>query len=139
MLEELANTKPIAVEYARKASYLGVSGSELEIGLPPSESLSRDALVRDGLRGTIEGILQNAAGRKLALKVTIKAGLSVPTPPVAEIEGVPEEVPASPPSPTEEIAKPAEAAAAAASEVEEDVHNDPLIKDALRIFEAEIQ
>ena len=88
VMEHLANTKPIAVEYARKATFLAMTDNELEIGLPPAESLSRDALVRDGLRGTIEGILQNASGRKLALKVSLKDGLTVPAPPVAELEDV---------------------------------------------------
>ncbi len=139
VLEELANTKPIAVEYARKASFLGESDRELEIGLPPSENLSRDALMRDGLRSTIEGILKNASGRSMALKVTIKAGLSVPAPPVAEVEESPEESPEAPQAPVEPGPGSTAGSAGGEPEAEEDIHNDPLIKDALRIFEAEIQ
>jgi len=139
VLEELANTKPIAVEYARKASFLGESDRELEIGLPPNENLSRDALMRDGLRSTIEGILKNASGRSMALKVTIKEGLSVPAPPVAEVEESPEETPESPQAPVEPAPGSTTGSDGDAPEAEEDIHNDPLIKDALRIFEAEIQ
>ena len=63
---------------------------EFEIGLPPGENLSRDALLRDGLRASIEKILLAASGQKLALKVTLKDGLVVPAPPLTEIEDVPE-------------------------------------------------
>ena len=140
VMEHLANTKPIAVEYARKATFLAMTDNELEIGLPPAESLSRDALVRDGLRGTIEGILQNASGRKLALKVSLKDGLTVPAPPVAELEDVLEtpEAPSEAPAPANPVAEAADVPAEQAATAD-DIHNDPLIKDALRIFEAEIQ
>ena len=111
--------------------------SKTEIGLPPGESLSRDALVRDGLRGAIEEILQAASGQKLALKVSLKDGLTVPEPPAAEIEDLPEEPapPAAEQAPQASAGDPAADGAAGG----EDIHNDPLIKDALRIFEAEIQ
>ncbi len=138
MLEELANTKPIAVEYARKGTFLNKTDREFEVGMPTSEALSRDALLRDGLRSTIEGILQKASGEKLSLIVTLKDGLSVPAPPAAEIE---EEVPAEPveEEPSAEASSEPASAGGEAARADDDIHDDPLIKDALRIFEAEIQ
>jgi len=136
VLEQLSNTKPIAVEYARKATFLGMAGGELEIGLPPTENLSRDALMRDGLRSTIEKIIEGACGQKLALKVSLKDGLTVPEQAAEEIEPEPEPRPDPVPVPAPE---PVQAESPPEGEAEEDIHNDPLIKDALRIFEAEIQ
>ena len=142
VLEELANSKPIAVEYARKGTFLSKNDREFEVGLPPSEALSRDALLRDGLRSTIEGILQRASGEKLALMVTLKDGLSVPDLPEAEAEEAPPAAPPEEEKPADPVADEPAAEGADGGEAtttDEDIHDDPLIKDALRIFEAEIQ
>ncbi|MFT4547343.1 MAG: DNA polymerase-3 subunit gamma/tau [Pseudoalteromonas tetraodonis] len=141
VLEELSNTKPIAVEYARKSTFLGMTNKDFEIGLPPSEGLSRDALLRDALRSTIEGILQKASGVKINLIVSLKEGLTVPDMPVFDSDD-PEPEPEQQPAAVAQQAAKAEAAAAEEGDpaaAEEDIHDDPLIKDALRIFEAEIQ
>ena len=132
VLVDLADSKPIAVEYARKAAFLGMGDKEFEIGLSPADGLSRDALMRDGVRSAIEKILEKVSGTKRALKVSLREGLVVAAAPVIEVEEEPAPVAAAP------VAEP-EPEEAAPEAAEEDIHDDPLIKDALRIFEGEIQ
>ncbi len=158
VVEQLQHDKPIAAAYALKAQYVSLTDRHLVIGVPKEEDHARNALLRDNVRTPIEQLIARAAGRPVELKVELRSDFTPVELPIeddemlpaddsfaageesamgrtAEDYGEPDFAPArSRPSIPSPVEPPTEPAAPA-----EDFYNDPLIKDALRIFEAEIK
>jgi len=159
VVEQLQRDKPIAAAYALKARYLSMSESHLVVGVPKEEDHARNALLRDSVRAPIEQLLARAAGRALGLTVELRSDLAPVELSVDDdemlsadrsfapgeesalaraVEDYGEEsraASAPSPPPGASVSTPPTAQEAAGG----DFYNDPLIKDALRIFEAEIQ
>lgn len=134
IVEVLGKTKPIAAGYTLKAQFLSVDHRYFTVGLPREEDHARDALLRERMRTAIEELLEKSTGQKLSFKVELRDDVEPVEIPIDEEE----EIPAPWEGPTTSQPK------AAASEeppppVGDDFYKDPLIQDALRIFEAEIK
>jgi DNA polymerase-3 subunit gamma/tau len=158
VVEQLQHDKPIAAAYALKAQYISVNDRHLVIGVPKEEDHARNALLRDNVRTPIEQLLGKGAGRPLELKVELRSDFAPIELPVEEDEMLPsddsftagEESAMGPTaedygerdfdSPSNRPSRPSQADSPTEQVVTaEDFYSDPLIKDALRIFEAEIK
>jgi DNA polymerase-3 subunit gamma/tau len=138
VLEHLLRVKPMAAAFAQKAVFADDDGRHFTIALAPDEAMAKDSLQRDRMRTTIEETLTSIKGGPRKLRVETREGIQAASPPPELAE---QEEPAPEPSYSEPAAQkkapPAEPKAEPASD--EEMYNDPLIKDALDIFDAEIQ
>ncbi len=112
--------------------FQGLSGTTLTIALPPSAREGMESLVGDRGRKEAEGKLAKILGK--SVKLILEIGDDVPEPEIpAEVEPEPpvETKPATTTAPVSETALPADAMEA--------FKDDPLIRQALELFSAEIQ
>ena len=148
VLAELDRTKRMLLSStASEASFLRLDGRQFIVGLPVSLASSKGALERPGTKPALEELLQKFSGQRLELKVEVSEAVaeapqlevsapavpapeSAPTPPAAAKE--------KPASPKAAKAAEEEEAAARAAKLEEEFRNDPLIKEALLLFDAKI-
>ena len=144
VLEHLERFKPIAAAYAQKAVFLSEDDRHFSVAVDAADGLTRDSILRDRTRLAIEDALAKVKGAPRKLRVEAKEGVTPAAPPPerAEVEeprpAEPEASP-TPPPPAEPppAAKPAaEEPAAAAGD---DMYDDPLIKEAIDLFEAEVK
>ena len=106
--------------------------------MSPEESIAEGMITSERIKPVIEKCLTSMLGAR-KFKVILKEGISVPEPPphLAEIEEetekpVEEKSNTSPPQDLEENKVEKE-------EQSDDIYNDPLIKEALEVFEAVIR
>ena len=135
IVEVLQKTKPIAAGYTLKAQFLKVDHRYYTVGLPTEEDHARDALLRDRMRTAVEELLEKSTGHKLALKVELRDDVEKVEIPIEEEEEIPAPIattqaPAAQAAPAEEEPPPPPAG--------DDFYKDPLIKDALEIFETDL-
>lgn len=145
--------------WLRDAHFLSDADDEVSVGFPTSKAISRDSLDRH--RGFIEEAMLVIAGRKKRLSLVVRNDLE-PAPPVeipdeapepqptaAESVGPTDAPPFSPDGPTSapraqtqpstaSNESPASGETAEQSTVEDEFHNDPLIREALTEFEATV-
>ena len=140
MIEDLANTKPMVAAYAQKAVFSGDDGKSFTVAVAPGDEMAKESLLRDRLRGSIEDLLLKIKGSRRKLRAETKEGIqpSAPPPEQAEAEEPPPEYPPDPAlePPAPERAPPEPGAKAGDPA---DIHNDPLVDDAVDIFEAEMK
>ena len=144
VLEMLERTKPIAAAYAQKAAFLEEDGRNFTIAVDPSDALTKDSLLRDRTREAIEAALTKIKGEPRRLRVELKEGIQpvAPPPEFAEEEEPPpanlfdSSPPPTPPEPTPSADPSGKSGSGSASD---DIYDDPLIKEALDLFEAEIK
>jgi len=138
--DELGRKFPMQSGYAAEASWLRVEGRHFVIGVPESHRIAGQSLERPNVKAALEDILHRLSGQKLALKVEVSADVAVAPAPEVSAPPSPE-----PPPPSEEKVSPKKAkeaeeqeAAAKATKLEAEFRDDPLIQEALRLFDAKI-
>ncbi len=137
ILEHLCNNKPIAAEYAQKAVFAEDDGTHFTVAIAPQETIAKESLMRDRTRMPIEELLESMRGSRRELKIELRDGIKPDIPPVemAEEEEPPANLSESTSHEEQSTGHDQEDSPAAA----DDMYSDPLIKDALEIFEAEIK
>ena len=135
ILDHLSSNKPIAAEYAQKAVFAEDDGMYFTVAISPEETIARESLLRERTRGPIEELLTSMSNAPRKLKIELREGVR------------PTIIPAEMPEEDEPKSQPQESAPVQENTsnniqpepAEDDVYNDPLIKEALEIFEAEIK
>ncbi len=135
ILDHLSSNKPIAAEYAQKAVFAEDDGMYFIVAISPEETIARESLLRERTRGPIEELLTSMSNAPRKLKIEFREGVS-PTiiPPEMPEEDEPKNQPQESAPVQENTSNNTQPEPA-----EDDVYNDPLIKEALEIFEAEIK
>ena len=135
--EELGRKYPMQRGYAAEASFLCVKDRQFMIGVPEEHRVAGQSLERPNVKTAIEDILARLSGRKLTLKVEVRADIAAAPAPEVSAPVAPEPEPEKP-SPKQAKAAAADEAAGLAAKLEEEFRNDPLIQEALRLFDAKI-
>ncbi len=150
---EVDQQRPLASAWLRAGHFQRQEGKYFVLAFSPDDDFARDSLIRPNNKGFIEGILKKLSGQNLTLKLETGEDL-----PASSAPAEPGEIPAQPiesepepaPPPLEQpereslpaaakaAPKPAPAAEKKAGR-KDDFHEDPLIQDALEVFEAEIK
>jgi DNA polymerase-3 subunit gamma/tau len=100
---------------------LGIEGNVVNVGLPSTETVARESLLRPPTRKFLDGVFTELLGKPMEIAVLLDPSL---TPPPASEMALPMGLdPIPSPAPTE--AAPTE-----------DFYNDPLIKAAIETFKA---
>lgn len=145
--------RPLMSGWTQGVQFLEQSGRNFVIGFSPGNLFARDSMMREKSKLFVEELLEAHGGSKMTLQCEIKD--SIPEPEVPEIEEpvpdppfrVKEPKPAEKPAAKQERTPEPEPEANAEPEIveaepkvdEEKFKNDPLIQEALRIFEAEVE
>jgi DNA polymerase-3 subunit gamma/tau len=112
-IEQAATRRPLIRGWIDAATLLGSEGRFLTIGFPPEQKTAMESLSFPRNREFIESILKEISGRELKLKLELKEGL---------------------PNTTASAA-----AEAKKANPQESFRDDPLIREALEIFQGEIK
>ncbi|MFL6543347.1 MAG: DNA polymerase III subunit gamma/tau [Chthoniobacterales bacterium] len=112
-IEQVAKRRPLIHGWVDAATPLGSEGRFFTLGFPPEEKTAMESLSFPRNREFLESILNEISGRELKLKLELK-------------EGLPNK-------------KPAAAAESKKSNPQEAFRDDPLIREALEIFQGEIK
>jgi len=140
--DELGRKFPMQSGYAAEASWLRAEGRDFVIGVPESHRIAGQSLERPNVKAALEEIILRLSGKKLALRVEISADVEVaPAPEVSAPAPAPAAAPAPEPvkaSPKKAKEAEEEEAAAKAARLEAEFRDDPLIQEALRLFDAKI-
>ena len=118
LLIQVRAKRPIIKPWLELGTLLGIQNDTFLIGFPKNESSAMDNILRPNNRKFIEELASSLAGKPVTLKCEIREGLVV-TPP--ELPAMKEELPPDP-----------------KAKADDDFKNDPKIKKAMEIFEAEI-
>jgi DNA polymerase-3 subunit gamma/tau len=139
--DEMEHRKlPLQRSYAIEASFLRAEGRHFVIGVPESQRGAGQSLERPGARSVVEDILYKLTGQKFSLKVEVSAAVEeAPAPVVSTPLAIPEPlVEKEKPAAKASKAAEAEEAAAKAARLEDEFRDDPLIREALSLFDAKI-
>ncbi len=118
LLLQVRAKRPIIKPWLEVGALLGIQNDTFLIGFPRESAGAMENILRPNNRKFIEELASSLAGKPVVLKCEIREGLVV-TPP--ELPAVKEELPPDP-----------------KAKAGEDFKNDPKIKKAMEIFEAEI-
>ena len=148
--------RPLMSGWTQGAQFLDQNGRNFVIGFSPGNKFARDSMMRDKSRVFVEELLEQLSGTKLSLQCEIRD--NIPEPEVPHLDDPPEAEPGPGPrfeepkpakKPEKQPERPAEPEPEADSEPEiveaeppvdeEKFKNDPLIQEALRLFEAEVE
>jgi DNA polymerase-3 subunit gamma/tau len=135
VLEHLANHKPIAAEYAQKAVFAEDDGSHFTVAIDPKETIAKESLLRDRTRKPIEELLESMSHSPRKLKIELRDGVKPNILPAEMDEEEEPQAEAGVSTSGQEHANEEQQA----PQAEGDIYSDPLIKEALEIFEAEIK
>jgi DNA polymerase-3 subunit gamma/tau len=116
LLVAVRRDRPLISTWLEAGTLLEVAGRKVRLGFPPAQKMAMESLVRPNNRGFLEKLLTQLTGEPRELVCEAREGLVVQ--PVTLPAPAPEP---APPDPMEEF------------------KNDPLIRKALEIFQAEIQ
>ena len=137
--EELTRKAPMQSGYAAEASFLRNEGRNFVIGVPDVHRIAAQSLERPNVKALIEEIIVRLSGRKFALKVEVRADIDVAPAPEVSALPPPEAAPAAEkPTPKQAKAAAEGEAAAVTAKLEEEFRDDPLIQEALTLFDAKI-
>ena len=130
---EFARRAPLQGAFAAEAVFLGASGSVVHLGFPEAHAMAGQNLMRPNAKAVLEKTAQEVTGRHVQFKVEMRADLA--SQPLPEPS-----VPAAPPRAATPSAQPAPQKAPVASpeDVMAEFMNDPLIKEALQVFQATV-
>ena len=135
ILDHLASHKPIAAEYAQKAVFAEDDGFYFTVAIAPEETIAKESLMRDRTRKPIEELLSSINNSPRELKVELRDGVK---PVIIPAEMAEEDEPQAEPDVSPPEQQPTRKQEPAPTDGE-DIYSDPLIKEALEIFEAEIK
>jgi hypothetical protein len=110
--------------FATQGTVVSRTENEIVVGFPASSAMARESLDRPAARSVVESLLGEFNGRPLVLRLELRDDLPV--------VALPE--PAPRPTPT----TPATSRPQSTATIEEQFYADPLIAEALRLFEARI-
>jgi DNA polymerase III subunit gamma/tau len=136
LLTELQARLPLQAGFAMSGVFLEESDCELVIGVAPA-SAANDALAREPARRVVEEILSSLAGRPMTLRLETRGDIA-PPPKSLPPAPVPSETKATIASTDTPAAPPVPPGDSAQAVSAEQFYNDPLISEALRLFEARI-
>ena len=141
-IAELQSTKPMQAGFASQGVFLERRGAEIVIGFAPSGQMAKDSLNRPAAKAAVEEVLQALSGEALILKLETRGDIAPPPPPPKPELPPRSEHPAAKGASASTPAEPAAPPPAAEEPIppvsEEEFYNDPLIAEALSIFEAKI-
>ncbi len=116
VLVAVRRDRPLITTWLEAGMLLGVDGKAVRLGFPPEQKMAMESLLRPNNRLFLEKLLTQLTGQPRTLECETREGLVI-----------------QPPNP------PARAPAPATADPMEEFKNDPLIRKALEIFQAEIQ
>ena len=138
VIEHISKVKPLAADSAARGIFYEDDGKQFIVAMSPEESIAEGMITSERIKPVIEKCLTSMLGAR-KFKVILKEGISVPEPPphLAEFEEenekpLEQQSNTSPPQDLEENKVEKE-------EQSDDIYNDPLIKEALEVFEAVIR
>jgi DNA polymerase-3 subunit gamma/tau len=114
LLLAVRRDRPLIMTWLEAGMLLEVAGGSVRLGFPPGQEMAMDSLLRPNNRNLLEKLLTQLTGQALVLECETREGLVVH----------PSNLPAPEPAAVDPL---------------EDFKNDPLIRKALEIFQAEIQ
>lgn len=139
ILEAVHQTYPLYEEWLLHGALLELTGQTAKIGLPTTESMARESLLRPASKAKVEECIAKVIQRAVKMEVVLDPSLKPP--PATEMTfGLnfgdsapppPKEAPAAAPTPTPETPKEPEGVAA-----DPEFYNDPLIQAAIVKFKA---
>jgi len=143
-MEELQRKMPLQGAYAAEATFLEASGRNVVIGFPEDHRIAAQNIERPAAKSAVEEILSRLARQKLVLRIEVRAGLEVvtlpevspPPPSPAQPAAAPEAK--SPAAKQSKAAVPGELTADEIAKRDAEFRDDPLIQEALRLFDAKI-
>ena len=118
LLAQVRDKRTLIKQYLEAGTLLKIENGVCIIGFPKDQSMAMETIQRKNNRKFIEELISTLAGKPLVLKCELREGLVVTPPVLPEIK---EEAPVDP-----------------KAKAAEDFKNDPKIKKAMEIFEAEI-
>ncbi len=130
--EAIDQERPMVTNFLNGAKYLREDDLKVVIGIPHTEKFARESLLRSGVRDFIENLIRSRTGKPHQLVIELSTDLIAPEIEMPEPEPLPEPVKKEAPAPPVEEK-------ASEAKVDEDFYEDPLIKEALSIFEAVIK
>ncbi len=136
---ELQVRKPMQAAFAAQGTFLEQRGTELVIGFAPASAMAKDSLNRPAAKAAVEEIIAAISGQSITLKLETRDDIAPPAPPpVPQPPPRPEPAPVTPPPAAAPEPAPAPVEAELPKMSEEEFYNDPLIAEALTVFEADI-
>jgi DNA polymerase-3 subunit gamma/tau len=136
--EEFSKKYPLQAGYAAEMQFLSANAKSILLGAPADQRIAMQSLERPSIRSAIEDILTKFAGHKVLVKFELREDLQSHE---LVIEGDSHQTN----TPDSRGSAPASSSNAAAVSPppplaidEAEFQNDPLIKEALRLFEARI-
>jgi DNA polymerase-3 subunit gamma/tau len=104
--------RPLITTWLEAGTLLELAGTKARLGFPPAQKMAMESLLRANNRAFIENLFTQLAGQPVTIECETREGLEI------EPVNIPAPVPVDP---------------------LEEFRNDPLIRKALEIFQAEIQ
>ena len=132
MIEHISKVKPLAADSAAKSIFEKDDGKKFTVAMSPDESIAHAMITSDRIKPIIEKCLGAMLGIR-KFQAIFKEGVNPPDSPphLAEFEEPPEDN--QKPTSSEEPKDTHEE-----KQEEENIYDDPLIKEALEVFEAVI-
>lgn len=129
---EFSRRMPMQGAFAAEAVFLRAEGRTVVIGFPESQATASQSLMRPAAKASLERVAMEVSGQDLVFRAEVRADL-VPVPlPEATAGQVRVEVPVAVPEAKVEVA------AATPEAVMAEFMDDPLIREALKVFEATV-
>jgi DNA polymerase-3 subunit gamma/tau len=134
-LQEMEQSLPLSHGWAFQGVYQATEGDKFILGFHPDDEPAAESIERPTVRREIESILQKRSGQALKLVTRITAEVIPPEMELPEPEPPPKSEKQTAEDNSAAAAKDAEAQQAA---VEAEFRNDPMIREALDIFDGKI-
>jgi DNA polymerase-3 subunit gamma/tau len=129
---EFSRRMPMQGAFAAEAVFLRTDGRTVVIGFPESQATASQSLMRPAAKASLERVAAEVSGQDLVFRAEVRADL-VPVPLVEATAGqAGVEVPVAVPEPKVEVT------AATPETVMAEFMDDPLIREALKVFEATV-
>jgi DNA polymerase-3 subunit gamma/tau len=108
--------RPLITTWLEAGTLLEVTGKTVRLGFPPEGRMAMESLLRPNNKGFLEKLFTQLSGEDRVVECEVREGLVI----------LPAELPPPPPEPVP-------------ADPMEEFKNDPLIRKALELFQAEIQ
>ena len=118
LLGQVRSKRPLISQYLETGALLKVENGFCLVGYPKDQTMAMESIQRPNNRKFVEELISTMVGKPTSLKCEVREGLVVTPPVLPEIKP---EVPVDP-----------------KAKADEEFKNDPKIKKAMEIFEAEI-
>jgi hypothetical protein len=115
LLRQVRARRPLIEEWVKAGALLNITNDTCLVGFPKEQSIAMESVLRPANKKLIEDLISVIAGRPLGLRCELREGLVV----------IPPQLPETPLVDTK-------------AKTEDDFKNDPKIRKAMEIFEAEI-